>query len=86
MAFSGVYQEVVAGVRVVYTQIFEPMRAAGEGLITADYEAHAEGTLLIQRERYPSKEALDGAIASGMERGMRETLEHLAALLPELER
>jgi uncharacterized protein YndB with AHSA1/START domain len=85
MAFSGVYREVVAGERVVYTQIFEPMREAGEGLITATFSAHAEGTLLVQRELYPSKEVLDGAIASGMERGMRETLEQLAALLPELE-
>jgi uncharacterized protein YndB with AHSA1/START domain len=85
MAFSGVYQEIVPGARVVYTQVFEPMRHAGEGLITATFEAHAGGTRLVQRELYPSKEVLDGAIASGMERGMRETLEQLAALLPQLE-
>ena len=30
---------------------------------------------------FPSKEALDGAIASGMERGMRETLDQLDALV-----
>lgn len=85
MAFNGVYREVVPGARVVYTTIFEPMPAAGEGLITATYEAHPDGTLLVQRELYPSKEVLDGALASGMERGFRETLEQLAALLPELE-
>ncbi|MEP6493492.1 MAG: SRPBCC family protein [bacterium] len=85
MAFSGVYQEVVSGARIVYTQIFETMREAGVGVITATYEAHADGTLLTQRELYPSKEVLDGVLASGMERGMRETLEQLEALLPELE-
>ncbi|MDB4954945.1 MAG: hypothetical protein JWO36_2514 [Myxococcales bacterium] len=85
MAFSGIYQEVVRGARLVYTQIFEPMREAGVGLITATFEEHDGGTRLIQRELYPSKEVLDGAIASGMERGMRETLEQLEALLPELE-
>jgi uncharacterized protein YndB with AHSA1/START domain len=85
VAFSGVYKEVVPGARVVYTQIFEPMPNTGEGLITATYTAHQGGTLLLQRELYPSKEVLDGAIASGMERGMRETLEQLAALLPELD-
>ena len=84
MAFSGVYQEVVPGARLVYTQIFEPMREAGEGLITATFEAHDGGTRLTQRELYPSKEVLDGAIASGMERGMRETLEQLEVLLQEL--
>lgn len=85
MAFSGTYREVVPAERLVYTQIFEPMRDAGEGLITATFEARPGGTLLVQRELYPSKEALDGALASGMERGMRETLEQLEALVAELE-
>lgn len=83
MAFSGLYREVVPAERLVYTQIFEPMREAGEGLITATFEAFEGGTRLVQHERYPSKEALDGAIASGMERGLRETLEQLAALVEE---
>jgi len=86
MAFNGVYKEVVAGTRVVYTQVFEPMPQAGEGVITTTFEPHPDGTLLTQRERFPSKEVLDGVIASGMERGMRETLENLATLVGELER
>ena len=86
MVFSGVYRELVPGARLVYTQIFEPMREAGEGLITATYEPHPEGTLLIQRELYPSKAVLDGALASGMERGMRMTLDQLEVLVAELER
>lgn len=84
MAFSGVYRELERGARVVYTQIFEPMREAGEGIITTTFEATADGTLMTQRECFPSKQVLDGVIASGMERGMRETLEQLAALLPQL--
>jgi uncharacterized protein YndB with AHSA1/START domain len=85
MAFSGIYKEIVSGARLVYTQIFEPMPDTGDGIITATFETWNGGTLLIQRELYPSKEVLDGAIASGMERGMRETLEQLEALLPDLE-
>ncbi|HEY2366058.1 MAG TPA: SRPBCC domain-containing protein [Polyangiaceae bacterium] len=82
MAFSGVYKEFVRGARVAYTQIFEPMREAGEGLVTATYEETPEGfTRLVQRELYPSKEVLDGAISSGMEKGMRETLDQLADLV-----
>ncbi len=84
MAFSGEYKEVVPGARVVYTQIFEPMPDTGEGVITMTFEARGSATLMTSRERYPSKEVLDGAIASGMERGMRETLEQLEALLAEL--
>ena len=68
MAFSGVYQEVMPGQRVVYTQIFEPMPDAGAGIITAIYEPHPEGV-----------------IASGMERGMRETLEQLDVVVAELD-
>jgi uncharacterized protein YndB with AHSA1/START domain len=85
MAFSGIYKEIVSGARLVYTQIFERMPDTGDGIITATFETWNGGTLLIQRELYPSKEVLDGAIASGMERGMRETLEQLEALLPDLE-
>lgn len=84
VAFRGVYTVVEPGVRLAYTQLFEPMPDTGEGLITATFEAIEGGTLLVQRERYPSKEVLDGAIASGMERGMRETLEQLAALVATL--
>jgi uncharacterized protein YndB with AHSA1/START domain len=85
MAFSGIYKEFVSGARVAYTQIFEPMREAGEGLVTATYEATPEGfTRFVQRELYPSKEVLDGTIASGMEKGMRETLDQLAVLVMEL--
>jgi len=84
MAFSGVYREVVPGERLVYTQIFEPMPHTGDGVITATFAPHAEGTLLTQHELYPSKEVLDGAIASGMQAGMRETLEQLELLLGEL--
>jgi uncharacterized protein YndB with AHSA1/START domain len=86
MAFSGVYREVVPGARLVYTQIFEPMPHTGDGIITAVFEAYDGRTRLTQSELFPSKEVLDGVLASGMERGMRETLEQLEALLPELER
>jgi uncharacterized protein YndB with AHSA1/START domain len=39
---------------------------------------------LVQRELYPSKQVLDVAIESGMERGMRETFEQLEDLLAVL--
>jgi hypothetical protein len=61
------------------------MREVGEGLVTATYEPTPDGfTRLVQRELYPSKEVLEGAIASGMEKGMRETLDQLAVVVTEL--
>jgi uncharacterized protein YndB with AHSA1/START domain len=84
MAFSGTYTEVTAPARLVCTQLFEPMRAAGEAIITATFEERDGKTRLVVHQLYPSKEALDGAIASGMEHGMHETTDQLDALLATL--
>lgn len=84
VAFRGVYKEFVRGERLVYTQKFEPNPMAGEGLITMTFTAEDGGTAMRSSELFPSKEVLEFAISSGMEKGMRETLEQLSALLPEL--
>jgi uncharacterized protein YndB with AHSA1/START domain len=81
MAFSGTYTEVTPHTRLVYTQAFEPMRAAGEAIITVTFEERDGQTLLVAHELYPSKEVLDGTIASGMEHGMRETMDQLEELI-----
>jgi hypothetical protein len=48
------------------------------------FEEKAGKTLLVIHELYPSKKALDGAIASGMDEGMREPLEQLDELIATL--
>jgi uncharacterized protein YndB with AHSA1/START domain len=81
MAFSGVYKEVVPHSRVVMTQIFEPMRSVGEAIVTATFEEKDGKTRLVLHQLFPSKEALDGAVASGMEHGMRESYDQLEAVV-----
>jgi uncharacterized protein YndB with AHSA1/START domain len=81
MVFSGTYHEVTPYTRLVYTQLFEPMRDMGAATITVTFDEVAGWTRLLSVERYPSKAALDGALASGMEHGMRETMEQLDALI-----
>ena len=76
-AFSGAYKEVTPFSRLVYTQIFEPMRDAGEAIVTVTFDEERGKTRLVLRELYPSTEALDAAIASGMEHGILETMEQL---------
>jgi uncharacterized protein YndB with AHSA1/START domain len=83
MAFSGTYREVTPHTRLVYTSIFEPMRHAGEAVVTATFEEREGETRLVLSEIHASKEALDGAIASGMEYGIRETMEQLEQLVAE---
>jgi uncharacterized protein YndB with AHSA1/START domain len=84
MAFSGVYKEVVPSLRLVSTQVFEQMRAAGEAIVTATLEEKEGKTKLVVHQLYSSRESLDGAIASGMERGLRETYEQLEEMVATL--
>jgi uncharacterized protein YndB with AHSA1/START domain len=84
MTFSGTYKEVTPPSRLVFTQLFEQMRAAGEAIITATFDEQEGKTRLVVHQLFPSKEALDGAVASGMEHGMRETYEQLEELLAAL--
>jgi uncharacterized protein YndB with AHSA1/START domain len=85
MAFSGTYKEVTPFSRLVWTQVFEPMPSAGEAIVTATFEEQHGKTRLVVHQLYPSRESLDGSIASGMERGMRETYEQLEELVASLD-
>jgi len=79
--FTGLYIDVTPPSRLVFTQVYERMAHAGEAVVTAAFDESEGRTRLTLRELFPSKEALDGALASGMERGMRETLDQLEALV-----
>jgi uncharacterized protein YndB with AHSA1/START domain len=78
--FSGRYLEVEPPSRLVLTQLYERMAHIGEAVVTADFEESQGRTRLTLRQLFPSKEALEGALASGMERGMRITLDQLDEL------
>jgi uncharacterized protein YndB with AHSA1/START domain len=80
MAFFGRYIEVTPHSRLVWTS---DEGDDGEAVTTATFEEKGGKTLLVVSEIYPSKEALDGALA-GMEGGMRETLDQLDELLVTL--
>jgi uncharacterized protein YndB with AHSA1/START domain len=76
MAFFGRYIEVTPHSRLVWTN-----DESDEGAVTTvTFEEHGGQTLLVMHELYPSKEAVDGAIA-GMEGGMPETFAQLDELL-----
>jgi uncharacterized protein YndB with AHSA1/START domain len=80
MAFFGRYLEVTPHSRLVWTN----EETAQGSVTTATFEEKGGKTLLVVHELYPSKEALDGAIASGMEAGTCETFEQLDELLATL--
>jgi len=84
MAFSGVYTKVSPPSCLVYTQMFEAAREAGEAIVTATFDEQHGKTHLVLHSLYPTKQALDGALAAGMERGMRETMDQLDKLVGSL--
>jgi uncharacterized protein YndB with AHSA1/START domain len=82
LAFFGKYLEVVQGRRIVWTN-----DEGGEGgpVTTVTFEEKGGKTLVVMRDLYASKEALDEAIASGSTGGASaETFDQLEEVLVTL--
>ena len=84
MAFFGRYLEVSPPSRLVWTN------EEGEGdavvtTVTFDEDEDQGRTVLVVHDLYPSKDALDGAIASESTPGWDEMLDQLDELLLELD-
>lgn len=80
MAFFGRYIEVVPNARIVWTN----EEGDGEGAVTTvTFEERDGRTLVVWRDLYPSKEALDEAMISGATSGFGEQFEQLEALLAD---
>ena len=78
MEFFGRYLEVTPHSRLVWTN---DEGDDGGTVTTVTFEETGLRTLLVVHDLYPSKEALDSAIASGSTSGMPEALEQLDELL-----
>jgi uncharacterized protein YndB with AHSA1/START domain len=81
MAFFGKYIDVTPHSRLVWTN---EEGDDGGTITTATFEEQAGKTLLVLHDLYPSKEALDAAIAAGSAHGMYESLEQLDEFLVTL--
>src|SRR5438093_8392230 len=82
MAFYGRYTEVTPHSRLVWTN-----EEGGEdgSVTTVTFEEQGGKTLVVLHDLYPSKEALDAAIASGSTSGdMNETFDQLDELIVTL--
>jgi uncharacterized protein YndB with AHSA1/START domain len=81
MAFYGKYLEVTPGARIVWTN--EESGDAGQ-VSTVTFEEKSGKTLVTMHELYPSKEALDEAIASGSQAGTLETFDQMEEFVATL--
>jgi uncharacterized protein YndB with AHSA1/START domain len=89
LAFSGKYIEVTPPSRLVYTQLFEPTAGGAqpddpEVVITVTFEERDGKTHVVSRSVCPTKELRDAIIATGMEKGMRQTMDQLDELVAVL--
>ncbi len=81
MAFFGRYLEVTPPSRLVWTN-----EEGGEdgAVTTVTFEDRDGTTVIVVHELYPSKEALDEAIASGSTSGWGEQFDQLQGLIQEI--
>lgn len=87
MAMHGVYQEIVAGRRIVRTEQFDfgCDAQAGEQVATMTLEPlPGRRTHLRISVRYPNRQARDAALQSGMEHGVAASYQRIDGLLGEL--
>ena len=80
MAFFGRYIEVTPPSRIVWTN----EESDSGSVTTVTFEEKGGKTLLVLHELYPSKEALDDALASGSTGAWDEQFEQLDVLLATL--
>ena len=81
MGMGGVYREIVRPERIVCTEVFDDAWYPGEALNTTVLTESAGETALLVTMRYASRDARDGVLSSGMERGVGESYDMLDELL-----
>jgi uncharacterized protein YndB with AHSA1/START domain len=84
-AFHGVYREVAAPERLVFTEIYEPFPDV-ESVVTSVFTEESGKTRLTVTALYPSVEVRDAVIKTGMESGAAISYDRLEELVSELQR
>jgi uncharacterized protein YndB with AHSA1/START domain len=86
--FEGTFREVQAAARIVHTQAFDPGPDAedypkSESLVTVTFTEAGGITTVTTRIDFGSREARDGAVATGMTDGMEQSYRLLDQVLSE---
>jgi uncharacterized protein YndB with AHSA1/START domain len=81
MGMSGVYREIVASERLVFTEVWDEDWTGGEVVVTMTFVEAAGKTTMTQTVRYSSQVARDAALKTGMEHGAATSYDRLAEML-----
>ncbi len=83
--FHGVYREIDAPGRIVFTEIFDPFPDAAS-VVTAELVSEGRNqTRLILSGEYPSQQVRDTVLGTGMEKGAAASYDALEGVLAELQ-
>jgi len=81
MGMGGTFKEIVRPSRIVTAELFDEDWTGGETLVTTEIVETNGKTTLTTTVRYSSREARDGAIKTGMAKGVEASYDRLEALL-----
>lgn len=81
MGMGGTFKEIVRPSRIVSTERFDEDWTGGETLVTIEFVERGGTTTVSTTVRYSSREARDGAIKTGMAKGVEAGYERLDELL-----
>jgi uncharacterized protein YndB with AHSA1/START domain len=81
MGMGGTFREIVRPSRIVTTELFDEDWTGGETLVTTEIVEQSGKTTLTTTVRYASREARDGAIKTGMAKGVEASYDRLEQLL-----
>jgi len=84
VAFSGIYREIVAPDRLVFTEIFEKFPDT-ESVVTAVFTDEGGKTRLTVTAEYPTRDIRDMVIKTGMAKGAAISYDRLEEVARELE-
>ena len=84
MGMSGVYREIVPPQRLVVTEKFDQPWYEGEAVATTVFLEHDGKTTMTTTVGYASREVCEAVLKTPMARGVAESYDKLAELLPSL--
>jgi uncharacterized protein YndB with AHSA1/START domain len=84
-SMTGIHKEVARPERIVHTEYFSDNWTGGEALVTTEFTERSGKTNVTITMHFASKEARDGALATGMTDGMESSYGMLEDVLRSMD-
>jgi uncharacterized protein YndB with AHSA1/START domain len=79
----GTYREIARPDRIVHAENFDEPWYPGDAIVTTTFEERSGATMVTMTMSFDSREIRDGALQSGMEKGVAVSFDRLAGILAE---